>query len=323
MAGIRISHELLYRVATAYYIDKKQQREIANELKVSRVQISKYLKMAEEYGLIRIEIIPPVINMEELLYFQQEFKKTFSIKDILVCPSYNTHDTLLRSLIKQAENYIWRNYGTGGLIVGLGWGKTALELTENLQTVEHRHWQIVPLAGGNNRVSEKYYNINYLVQTFAEKIGAKSYSLYLPLIFDTRTGHQSIIQSHEFRHISKFWNAIDLIICSLGSDLAGSPLFKYETKDPKYLNNLKEAKAVGDMLMHFYDIDGKIVELGIEDRMIKISYQQLMEAKNRLVIVSGIEKTDAILGALRANFIDILIIDRSTAIHILERNKQV
>jgi DNA-binding transcriptional regulator LsrR (DeoR family) len=279
--------------------------------------------MAEECGLIRIEIIPPVIEPEEQLYFQQEFKKIFSIRDILVCPSYNTHDTLLRSLIRQAEKFIWENYETGDLIVGLGWGKTVLELTENLQTVERRHWQIVPLAGGNNRVSEKYYNINYLVQTFAEKIGEKSYSLYLPLIFDTKAGHQSLIQSNEFLHISKFWDAIDLIICSLGSDLSGSPIFKYETKDPKYLNNLKSANAVGDMLMHFYDINGKIVELGIEDRMIKISHQQLMKAKNRLVIASGIEKTDAILGALRANFIDTLIIDRSTAIHVLDRNHQV
>ncbi len=320
MGGTRINQELLYRVATAYYIEKRQQREIAEEFKVSRVQISKYLKMAEDSGMVRVEVISPTIDCEEQEYFQKEFKKHFSVRDVLVAPSYNAHDTLLRSLIAQAENYIWENFGTGELIVGLGWGRTVLGLTENLQQVNRWHWQIVPLAGGNNRASEKYYNINYLVQTFAEKIGAKSQTLYLPLIFDTRAGHESLIESNEFHGISKLWDNIDLLICSLGSDLTGSPLFKFEAKDPKYLDNLREAKAVGDMLTHFYDIDGRIVELGIEDRMINISYEQLMKAKNRMVIVSGKEKTDAILGALRANFIDLLMIDRETALQVLEKN---
>jgi deoxyribonucleoside regulator len=323
MAGTRIDQELLYRVATAYYVEKKQQREIAEELQVSRVQISKYLKMAEARGLVRIEIVPPTVDLEEQQRLQREFARHFAVKDVRICPSYGAHDTALRTLTQQAESYLWEHFGTGELVVGLGWGRTIHALTENLSATSRRHWQIVPLAGGSNRASEKYFNINHLVQTLAERIGATPQSMYLPLVFDTRAGHKSLVQSEEFRRISRLWDSLDLVICSLGSDLAGSPLFKFEAKDPAYLDNLRRAEAVGDMLTHFYDIRGEIVELGIEDRMINVSHAQLMRAKNRLVIVSGTEKTDAILGALRARFIDLLIIDRSTAIQVLERNLSV
>jgi deoxyribonucleoside regulator len=321
MAGTRIDQELLYRVATAYYIEKKQQREIADELQVSRVQISKYLKMAEERGLVRIEIVPPVVDPDEQRRLHHEFTRHFAVRDVLVCPSYGTHDTRLRSLIEQAGSYLWEHFGTGELVVGLGWGRTVHALAEHLPVASRRHWQIVPLAGGSNRASEKYFNINHLVQTLAERIGARPQAMYLPLVFDTRAGHQSLIQSDEYRHISRLWDGLDLIVCSLGGDLAGSPLFKFEARDPEYLDNLRRAEAVGDMLTHFYDLRGRIVELGIEDRMINISYDQLMKAKNRLVIVSGTEKTDAILGALRARFIDLLVIDRATALQVLERNR--
>src|SRR5215470_20123390 len=165
MRGSRIDPELLYRVATAYYVEKRQQREIAAELGVSRVQVSKYLKMAEERGLVRIEIIPPSVKKEEQRRFRQAFRRRFATRDVLVCPSYDSRDAVLQSLIRQGEKYLWETFGTGERVVGLGWGRTMHALAENVEPVSRRHWQLVPLAGGNNRASEKYYNINYLVQT--------------------------------------------------------------------------------------------------------------------------------------------------------------
>jgi deoxyribonucleoside regulator len=321
MAGTRIDPELLYRVATAYYLEKRQQREIADELQVSRVQVSKYLKMAEERGLVRIEIVPPVVDPEEQRRLRREFTRQFGVRDVVVCPSHGTPDTRLRRLVELAGAYLWEHFGTGELVVGLGWGRTVHALAEGLQGGTRRSWQIVPLAGGSNRASEKYFNINYLVQTLAERIGARPHSVYLPLVFDTRAGHQSLTQGEEFRALSRLWDGLDLVVCSLGSDLAGSPLFRFEAKDPAYLDNLRRAEAVGDMLTHFYDLRGRIVELGIEDRMINISHQQLMRVRNRLVIVSGTEKTGAILGALRARLVDQLVIDRATALQVLERGR--
>jgi deoxyribonucleoside regulator len=317
-----IHDDLLYRVATAYHIEKKNQREIASELGVSRVQISKYLKMAEARGLVRVEVIPPVISSEELLHFKTEYKKNFVLRDILVCPSYSAHDTLFRSLLRQAESYVFSHFGPGEMVVGIGWGRTTYEFIENMSPVDRSLWQIVPLAGGSSRASKKYFNTNHLVHALSEKLRAQSQLLYLPLISDTKAGRRSISVGDEYSQIVKLWDALDLIICSVGSDLTGSPLFTDAVIGSDYLRKLSKSHAVGDMLTHFYDVEGNIMEIGIEDRMINISLDQLLKAKSRMVIVSGVEKTDAILGALRANLVDILIIDQTTATQVLDQNKR-
>jgi DNA-binding transcriptional regulator LsrR (DeoR family) len=317
-----INDELLYRVATAYHIDKKNQREIALDLAVSRVQVSKYLKMAEARGLVKVEIIPPAIGSEELLRFKAKYKKHFGLRDILVCPSYNAQDALFRSLFKQAGDYLFANYGPREMIVGIGWGRTTYEFTEHMSPVDRSQWRIVPLAGGSNRASKKYFNTNHLVHALSEKLHAQSQLLYLPLISYSKAGRRSISVGDEYGQIVKLWDTLDLIICSVGSDITGSPLFTNAVIGLDYLRKLSRSHAVGDMLTHFYDLQGNIIEIGLGDRMINVSLDQLMKANNRLVIVSGIQKADAILGALRAHLVDILIIDQATAVQVLDNNKR-
>jgi len=317
-----INDDLLYRVACSYHIEKKNQREIAAQLGVSRVQVSKYLKMAASRGLVRVEVIPPSISSSDQSFFRGQFLSRFPMKQILVCPSYNSRDTLFRTLLRHSEDFLFSVLGSTDMVIGLGWGRTVYELTENMRPVERSLWRVVPLAGGSNRASEKYFNTNHIVQTFSEKLGAQSELIYLPLISDSTESRRSILQGDEYDRISKLWSSLDVTICSVGSNLTGSPLFRYGVIGPEYLEILSRSRAVGDMLTHFYDVEGNIVEIGIEDRMINVSLAQLRNTKNRVVIASGSDKSSAILGGLRAGLIDILVIDQSTAASVLSLSEQ-
>ncbi len=78
-----ISDELLFEVAYDYYVRNILQKDIAKKLGVSRVQVSKYLKMAVERKIVRIEVIPPKIPQKLESEYETFFKQKFGLKKTL------------------------------------------------------------------------------------------------------------------------------------------------------------------------------------------------------------------------------------------------
>ena len=75
------------------------------------------------------------------------------------------------------------------------------------------------------------------------------------------------------------------------------------------VESMSKLGAVGDILAHYYDVDGKLLPMPWCDRLISRSFEQLKAVKNLVVLASGAEKASAILGALRAGIVNTLVID--------------
>jgi len=85
---------------------------------------------------------------------------------------------------------------------------------------------------------------------------------------------------------------------------------------------LKMKGAVGDILCHFIDKDGNLVETNIEDRLISTPLSTLRSLNNVIGVAAGEHKVEAIKAVLRGGYIDILITDESTAIKLLEKSQE-
>jgi DNA-binding transcriptional regulator LsrR (DeoR family) len=68
----------------------------------------------------------------------------------------------------------------------------------------------------------------------------------------------------------------------------------------------------------YYDRDGRIIESGLEDRMIAASAAQLKTAGSLVAVACGEDKGVAVLGALRTGLVSTLFIDQAMAEQILE-----
>jgi deoxyribonucleoside regulator len=62
----------LVQVATLYYEDNKLQQEIADQLGVSRSLIALYLKRAREQNIVRIQIVNPQDQCEDVALALQD-----------------------------------------------------------------------------------------------------------------------------------------------------------------------------------------------------------------------------------------------------------
>lgn len=312
--------DLLYRVAYDYYVNKKLQREIAKELNVSRVQVSKYLSKAEEFGIVRIEVVRPQVDSTSLQDLRKRFKETFALKDVLISPSFGNLKSLQDTLHSMAEEYIFSSFNETPMTVGLGWGSTIYSFVASEFSESRRSWRILPLTGGSTLISSKYFNINHIAHTFAEKLGAAAQLVYLPLMVDP-SKEEFMRESSDYKHISDMWSNLDLIICSVGYSIPRSPLFRQGLIGEEYIEKLKREQVVGDILTHYFDEQGEMVDLGVEKSMINISVEQIASAKMKLIIAYGKDKIKSILGGMRSGLIDVLVTDAETAESVLRLSK--
>ena len=308
--------DLLYRVALDYYVHKKLQREIAEELSVSRVQVGKYLAKAEELGIVRIEVVAPRADTKALNEIKDELVRIFELEGALISPSFGQESALKRSLHGVATEYLFSKCGDRPMHIGLGWGTTTYDFVESSFSERRESWRVVPLTGGSTLITSKYFNINHMAQSFAERIGAAAQPVYLPLLVDD-SSRRLLSRSADYRYIDDLWSTLDVVMCSIGYSIPRSPLFRQGLIGSEHVDRLKAEGVVGDILTHYFDREGRIVRLGIESSMINVSLQQIRDAGTTLVLAYGEEKTESILGGLRTGLIDVLVTDLETARAVL------
>jgi lsr operon transcriptional repressor len=93
-----------------------------------------------------------------------------------------------------------------------------------------------------------------------------------------------------------------------------------------YLNatdsrGLRERGVVGDILGQFFDADGHVVDLPIHDRRIGIDLADLRRIPKVVGVAGGVHKAEAILGALRGGFLDVLVTNELAAIRLLQLDR--
>jgi len=83
---------------------------------------------------------------------------------------------------------------------------------------------------------------------------------------------------------------------------------------------LKLQGAVGDILSHFMDKNGRLVAMDQEGRLMSTGLEDLRKLENVVGVAGGPSKADAILAALRGGYLDVLITDEETAQTLLDRS---
>ena len=75
---------------------------------------------------------------------------------------------------------------------------------------------------------------------------------------------------------------------------------------------------MGDILGHFFDLDGQPVACEVDQRIIALSLDQLRAMPTVVAVAGGSEKTEAVLGALRGSYANVLVTDAETAQAVLQ-----
>jgi deoxyribonucleoside regulator len=301
----------LSEVARLYYKDQLSQQKIADQLGVSRSLIALYLKKALDQGIVRIEIIDPQDVYEELAYAIQS---RTDLQHVSIVPgSHNAPALTRRSLGGAVARYLEDQLQHGD-IVGFGWGRTIMEVANLLAPSKPLNIEALPLLG-ESAYTGAYSQSNQIIMQIARSFEGQPHFLLAPIFVGSRELRDLFLKDDSARQVPDYWNRLSYAVVGIGSlpVTSGQVLYIGETE----AKIVVERGAVGDVCVHYFDIDGQFVATEIDERLIGVSAEQLKKAHCVIAVAGGTEKTKAVVGALRSGLLTHLFLDEELARNVL------
>ena len=115
---------------------------------------------------------------------------------------------------------------------------------------------------------------------------------------------------------------VEQALVGVGTPAADATIAQMGYLDADEVRGLAEYHVVGDILGQFFDASGRVVKLPIHDRRIGIELADLARIPKVVGVAGGLHKAEAILGALRGGFLDVMVTNELTALRLLELERQ-
>jgi DNA-binding transcriptional regulator LsrR (DeoR family) len=106
---------------------------------------------------------------------------------------------------------------------------------------------------------------------------------------------------------------VDLALVSVGDVSEEATLFRQGLLPRSALASLQAAGAVGDVLCHFIDAEGKVVDHPVNRRVVAVDLDDLRRVPRIVVAAGGRRKVAAIRAALKGTGAGVLITEEGAA----------
>jgi deoxyribonucleoside regulator len=303
----------IVEAAKLYYQLDYSQQEIAKKLEVSRPTVSRLLKQAKDLGIVDIRINNPLETGEILT---EQLKVKFNLKDALVVsvPEYE-NEVVKHFLGEAAANYLFQIVEEFD-VIATSWGTTMYEVAKKLKHKNCNETTIVQLNGGVSHSETKTY-ASEIIHLFGEAFNTQTFLLPLPAIVDHIVVKQAIEADRHINKILEKGRNANIAVFSVGIPAVDSVLLQaeYFTRDDR---QLIQSKAVGEICSRFFDRNGSICIESLNNRTIGIELSDLAKKQKSILVAGGPKKLDAIYGALKGKYANILITDDQTAELLLD-----
>lgn len=309
---------LLADVAEMYYLEQKNQAEIAKTVGVTRSMISRMLTEARESGIVEIRIQRPLQSDPEL---ERLLKEKFGLKDVFVVVSNHRSGERLTRTLGNAGAQMLARYLAPQKILGLAWGTSISATVDAFEASGPMPLKVVQLVGAMGARNMEYDGHD-LVSRMVEKLGGEAYYLNAPYLCQSAEMAKSLLETKSIRETISVGKKTDVALLGIGTtslDHSSFYLAGYVTR--RELDELRRAGGVGDVCGLHFDINGQPACDDFCERLVSIRRPDLLSIPVRLGVAGGEGKVDAILGALRSRYVNVLVIDSMTAGNVLELAK--
>ena len=309
MNNMTYENSLIVKVAWKYYMDGMTQNEIADSLNLSRMKVIKYLDIAKAKNIIQFKV-----NLDNFvdIDLQNQLKEKYSLKDICIIPE--SEEGSLNSLTKAAAQYI-EDRITSDTMINVGYGQAVSQTLGHLNISTKYKVTFVSLSGG-----VKFYMPTSIVSSpdYYTNPNFNHYIMPAPLITSTASLADQLMNEKPIQKILEMIPYSTLTIIGIGAVEEQATLVREGYMNPTDIEIFKSMGAVGDLLSQFYDINGKVLDFPMHKQLVSTDIQMLKSLNHVVAVAGGLQKKEAIIGALRGGYIDVLITDESVAHSLLE-----
>lgn len=303
----------LVSVAWLYYYLGLTQAEIASILGVSRTSVANLLARAREVGVVTINLDPKHFSA---LSLAQKTRELFELDDVLIVPSVPNAEepSTTQALGKAGALYLEQTIKSSEIIV-IGWGMTMLALAKALSGKTVPNVTLAQLLGGFSTADA--YNPAKVASLIADKLGARLYHLFLPAVVASRQIRDILHGDPAIHSALEMARAASKAVVGIGKVGHDATVVRAGFITPLQMDELAAKGAVGDIALRFFDINGQLVSTALAERLTGLDIEDLARIRPVIAVAGGVDKVQAILGALRGRRVNVLITDEQTMRSVL------
>ncbi len=305
----------LAEVATKYYDQNKSQQDIADELGVTRSAVSRLLTEARDRGIVEIIVHYPWRRSADL---ERAMMEMFPLKAARVLIRGNkSYDEMVVGLGVLAAQY-FTSILKAGDIVGISWGSGLYQTVRAIRPASYPDAEVVQLVGavGTERSSAMG---PLLAPLLANQLGAPCRYLHAPLLTESEAARSALLHDRSIRETLDVaaHSAIALVGIGTTAPERYNPA-RHGYVGPEELEDIRAAGAVGLIVGEHYDKDGNVLDISINHRVVGINPENLKRIPTIIGVGGDAIKGEAVLGAMRGEWVNVLITDEAAARRVLQ-----
>lgn len=299
---------LATRAAWLYFAAGLTQSEVADRLNIQSTKAHRLIARASREGMIRVFVEGPVA---ECVALENALAERYGLDFCRVAPDLGEGDLPLKALALEGASFLRQVLERGDdKIIGVGHGRTLAAVVAQLPQTPARDVQFVSLLGGLTRKFAA--NPFDVIHRLAERTGAEAYLLPVPVFANSVADRRVLMQQFGISDVFALAQRASLLFVGIGQIHADGFLVSSGMIKPDEVVELKRAGACADLLGHFFNAQGELLDLDLSARATSMAAADLK--KHRIVAIGGGEaKITALRAVLRSGFLNGLIIDEVTA----------
>lgn len=311
--------DLLADVSEMYFLQGKNQSQIAKKVGVTRSMVSRMLTDARRLGIVEIHICRPLESERDL---ELALVERFGLQGAFVLTQQNRDEERLLQDLGTAGAHMLAKVLAPNKILGLAWGTAISATVDAVQVAEPLPLKVVQLVGAVG-ARNKEFDAHALVQRLAQKLGGEGYYLNAPFFVENPETVRALFATASLRETLAVAEKCDLALLGIGStEPKYSSFYKagYVTRD--VIQALRQAGAVGDVCGWHFDVHGNPLDLEFHRRIVSLGIENLSVIPIRIGVAGGAGKVRPVLGALRGKLINVLVTDGIVAREVLRLDRK-
>ena len=240
--------EQLVRASRLYYELGETQGAIAEQLGVTRPQVSRLLKRARAEGIVEIRIIDSTRAESPA---GDALRRSYGLDAVALAPTIAGPEDLTRRMVGRLAAQVLRAAVRDGNVIGIGDGASVSAMADALDEVAGEvAATVVPLCGG-------YWSTGPEREPFrriAEALGAQPHGLMAPGLVDDAATKRALVAHAGVRTVLDLWERLDVAVVGIGG-----PAWSSAAVGRKVARELDHGDAVGEVLVAPFDLDGSFV----------------------------------------------------------------
>ncbi|NTG74960.1 sugar-binding transcriptional regulator [Agrobacterium rhizogenes] len=305
---------LRLRAAWLYYNQGLTQKDVAEQLGISRTTVIRLLDEAMRRSEVQIWINEGIDDCVELAI---KLERIYGLDEAIVVPAPAGGDVNAQAKsVGLALGQFLTEAIPDDYTIGVGWGRTMTASLASFRPPRRDNCKVVSLLGGIVAVHQTN-PIDYTWR-LASQLGAECYMFLAPLLVDSIETKRNLIEKCGLEAIYRLAENLDLAIVSCGDIGPQSTSLSEGFISKRELDQLIEAGCVCDTMFNFLDAEGNSVDHPINKRVMSVDLDTLKKAKHIVISSGGAHRAMAISATIKRIGCNTLITDESAAKALLQ-----